>query len=66
MLSYGSIGGNMKEPKIGALVQDVRNGIFFTIAKINKKKKTLDLHSKWLDIVVARDEIKFNDGIWKL
>jgi len=56
----------MKEPKIGALVQDVRNGIFFTIAKINKKKKTLDLHSRWLDMVVTRDEIKFNDGIWKL
>ena len=56
----------MKEPKIGAVVQDVRNGIFFTIAKINKKSKTLDLHSKWLDMVVTRDEIKFHDGIWKL
>ena len=66
MLSYGSIGGNMKEPKIGAVVQDVRNGIFFTIAKINKKSKTLDLHSKWLDMVITRDEIKFHDGIWKL
>lgn len=31
----------MKEPKIGALVQDVRNGIFFTIAKINKKRRQL-------------------------
>ena len=56
----------MKEPKIGALVQDVRNGIFFTNTKINKKKKTVDLHSRWLDMVVTRDEIKFNDGIWKL
>ena len=56
----------MKEPKIGAVVQDVRNGIFFTVAKVNKNNKTIDLHSKWLDMVITRDEIKFKDGIWKL
>jgi len=56
----------MKEPKIGAVVQDVRNGIFFTVSKVNKNNKTIDLHSKWLDMVITRDEIKFKDGIWKL
>ena len=66
MLPYRSIGGNMKEPKIGALVQDVRNGIFFTVVKFNKTSKTIKLHSKWIDVIVTRDEIKFNDGIWKL
>ena len=56
----------MKEPKIGTVVQDIRNGIFFTVAKINKNNNTLDLHSKWLDVVITRDEIVFKDGIWKL
>ena len=56
----------MKEPKIGTVVQDIRNGIFFTVAKIHKNNNTLDLHSKWLDVVITRDEIVFKDGIWKL